>query len=567
MKQNALIINLRRLGDIYATSRLVSSLKDQGYQVSMLVYKESAQATNNMANIDRVFSIDRKEIITLKNNKLFSDAMALDSLYTQVKDAYETKWSHVINFSNDKVGAYLSSYIAGNESVIIGTSFDNSLRVRTSSEWARLFNDFITTSKYSPVHATDAFIQMTGGKTTISATNGVRLSDSHNSKALKYITHIKENYGFSPGMAKVIGLQLRTSDGLKDVTTQTWIDYITQLLNGQTFIPMLLIAPTEEERVIAKDINSEFENKLIIVEADLSALASVVKNIDLLVTPDTVTKHIADSVGTPSLEISLGFAPFLKQGSCTPESLILSYEISKRCFSQSEAHEQADKIFAQNEAITAGDIYAATLFFFSSNKRNKPVLSKNISLYKVAQDNHGIRYDFISGARNDEIEIERLMTRSYFHLLLENQDDTSTYESVANISREAVSAWCSKEKNVITNLMKDLLGTLRSLVQGQEATAKKSNEFVANLGKLLQHAETKSLVSIPTMIFQSKLEGIRASSAQESAKEVESFLYELKGDIQKALVCIKGLEDADLAARKAELMNKAHESKNTDVQA
>jgi len=69
----------------------------------------------------------------------------------------------------------------------------------------------------------------------------------------------------------------------------------------------------------------------------LQAVASVLMNIDLLVTPDTAIKHIADLTDTPVIEVSLGHAPFLKQGSYNCESLILSDDITTREFHTKKA--------------------------------------------------------------------------------------------------------------------------------------------------------------------------------------------------------------------------------------
>jgi ADP-heptose:LPS heptosyltransferase len=77
-----LIINLRRLGDVFSTAHLINSLTANGEnQVSLLSYKESSKASNILKNVSNVFEIDRKELITLKTNKLFSDGFAFEQLF------------------------------------------------------------------------------------------------------------------------------------------------------------------------------------------------------------------------------------------------------------------------------------------------------------------------------------------------------------------------------------------------------------------------------------------------------------------------------------------------------
>ena len=58
--KSILIVNLRRLGDIYTTSHLINSLtSSSNCQISTLVYKESEAAAKTIKNITNVYTIDR----------------------------------------------------------------------------------------------------------------------------------------------------------------------------------------------------------------------------------------------------------------------------------------------------------------------------------------------------------------------------------------------------------------------------------------------------------------------------------------------------------------------------
>jgi hypothetical protein len=107
--------------------------------------------------------------------------------------------------------------------------------------------------------------------------------------------------------------------------------------------------------------------------------------------------------------------------------------------------------------------------------------------------------------------------------------------------------------------MKDLLGTLRSLLQGQE-NKKASRDFVNNLSKLIAHSDDDSIVQIPVTMFKTKIESINAKTFEENTKEVELLLYNLKSDIQKVLHCIKKLGDHILAQKKEVFMHRPSET-------
>jgi hypothetical protein len=254
---------------------------------------------------------------------------------------------------------------------------------------------------------------------------------------------------------------------------------------------------------------------------------------DMLITPCTAIKHIADLTETPVLEVSLGHAPFLKQGTYSKDSLILTDVISNREFTKANATSQT--------SITALDIMSCMLYTLTRSKAIKPRLSNNVTLYQSSFDQMGIRYTPIAGTVNTKIEIHRLMSRQLISTWFEQNSDMHIYQDVCNLDLNTATEWTNSEKAVVTNVMKDILGTLRSLLQSSE-NKKSSRDFVMNLGKLISHIQSESLVQIPVSMFKSKLEAINVKTFEENTKEVEMLLYELKSDMQKILQCLQELE-------------------------
>lgn len=552
--KNILIINLRRLGDVYTTGHLINSLtKTEGNNVSLLVYKESSKAARNLKNISNLHVIDRKEIITLKTNKLFSDGFALEQLFNQLQEIKNQKWDEIINYSNDMVGAYLCSYLRGSTDKVVGVHFNQDRNIVTNNDWEILFNDVLPVVKYAPVHFVDCYHKMIGipwnGEGEKILTNS-----EHNATAFSNMNTIRRSQSGSENTAKIIAIQLKTADNAKDIPKDTLTELLSLIRLNQDLIPVLLIAPTDDERRYASDINSKFNNDLVVIEADLEAVASVLMNIDLLITPDTAIKHIADLADTPVLEISLGHAPFLKQGSYSQGSLILTDIITERNFIKGE-----DTLNSSKESnIKAHDIMASVLYFFSKTKAIRPRLSNDITLYSCSFDKLGARYSVVAGTVDAQTEIHRLMSRQLINAVYDQNESSEIYDDVTDFGLVASSNWCSKEKSNVTNVMKDLLGTLRSLLQSLE-NRKSSRDFVMNLGKLIAHADTSSLVQIPVTMFKTKIESINAKTFEENAKEVEVLIYELKSDIQKVLHCIKQLEDNISTQRKADFINRGTE--------
>lgn len=546
--KKVLIINLRRLGDVFSTSHLINSLTAGGdTQVSLLTYKESAKAAHNLKNVTNVFEIDRKEIISLKTNRLFSDGFALEQLYKQLSPMKDQEWDKIINYSNDTVGAYLTSYLKDSAKEVTGVHFSHNRNIVLQSDWELLFNDILPVVRYAPVHFIDCYHKMAGVK-IVKQGEKFKTSSHYNEMAFNHINNIRRTHNITDKSSKIIGIQLKTADAAKDIPEAILHKLVKLIRANSELVPIILIAPVDEERRSAVTFNESHNNELIVVEADLTAIASVLMNIDLLVTPDTAIKHIADLTDTPVVEVSLGHAPFLKQGSYSKEALILTDVISSRSFSKkSEASQSATN-------ITAEDILATVLFALSNTKTIRPRLSDNVTLYQASFDQMGIRYAPTAGTVNPKIEIHRLMSRQLIGVMFDQQPSSALYQEVCNVDLQAAISWTTSEKAVVTNVMKDLLGTLRALIQSTE-NRKSGRDFVINLGKLINHVEADSLAQIPVSMFKSKIEGINSTSQAENLKEVEVLLYELKTDMQKILQCLKELE-AQIGNNKVEDMIK-----------
>jgi ADP-heptose:LPS heptosyltransferase len=545
-----LIINLRRLGDVFSTAHLINSLTNgTGNQVSLLTYKESSRAAENLKNITTFFEIDRKEIITLKTNKLFSDGFAFEQLFKQIAPIKNQRWDQIINYSNDVVGAHLTSFLEASTKQIIGIHFNQNRNIVTHNDWELMFNDILPIVKYAPIHFVDCYHKMTGAK-LVKDGEKLNTNPSYNETAFNNINEVRRENGYEKS-SKIIAIQMKTADAAKDIPENILHNLVNLIKKNEEMIPFLLIAPTDNERKMAAEFNALHNNEVVIVEADLQAISSVLLNIDLLVTPDTAIKHIADLTDTPVLEISLGHAPFLKQGSYAKETLILTDVISSREFTTEAAVKQT--------SITANDIMSCIFYAMTRSKAIKPRLSNGITLYQSTFDQMGIRYSPIAGTIITKIEIHRLMSRQLINMIFEQNPDAGIYLDVVNLDLKTATEWADVEKTVITNVMKDILGTLRALLQSAE-NCKSSREFVMNLGKLISHVDSESLVQIPVSMFKGKIETINAKSFEENTKEVEVLLYELKSDMQKILQCLKELEEQINASKMEDMIARNLES-------
>lgn len=540
--KDTLIINLKRFGDIFAMSNLVDSMvaSNNDTTISLLVFKEFLPAAKTIKNVSNIYTLDRKEILGYRHNPIFSDGFAFEAMFNQLQDAKKTTWDRVINYSNDPISAHLTSYLTSNSSQHTGIKISTQRNAIPSSEWDMVFNDVLTEYKHTPLNFVDCYHRMLN-----IPFNGegirVRTNTSHNEAAFKNISYIKKQESLGNKEAKIVGVQLFASNEHKSLLPETLSNIIDDLLFSEEYYPVLLIAPTEKERAFAKEINTAFDNKLISVEADFSALSSVLMNIDYVITPDTAVKHLADLVETPCVELSLGSAPLFKQGSINTESIIISPIVSKRSFSISEI-EQNKELQNQNSWIKASDVLAALDMINPDTEPKQHKFSTDLTIYKPYKDSFGTRYKAVAGDINENAEISRLMSRQLVFSLFKLNSDNSIYSELVNFDHKILREWTVNEKNAITDVTKDLLASLRSLLQITD-NKKIVPLFINSLDSLLAHCNSDKLIGVTNLMFRSKLEALDTGNITQSVKEVEALLYELKGDIQRICTVIKDLEE------------------------
>lgn len=530
--KNILIVNLKRFGDILTTANLVNSYicENPKNKVSLLIFKEFERAAKNIANVDQIFTIDREKFLTLHKNKIFSDAFSLNTLINNLSDIKSTDWDVVFNYSNDRVSTHLCSFFKNNAASTVGISFNNTCSIEYSSEWDIIFNDVITSYKYSPINFIDTYHKM-ANLTKAKRSAVLRTNEVHNKSAVTNFGQIRKS---ADGESrKIIGVQLTASTSRKELEREKLITLIDTIASDDRFVPVLLLAPTDTERAILKEVNGEFNNSLISIEADFLALNSVLMNIDLLVTPDTACKHAADLLGTPTIEISLGESPLFKQGVTNEDSLIYTNDVSTRSFSIKECSKKE-----QNNMITAKDIFAGIEYLLEG--KNVEELSDGVTIYHPVSDKLGSRYSWFAGELNEKIEINRHIGRQFINNFFGLGEDLSIYADVGRYSKDGITTWLNTEKSVLTEFTKDLLGALRSLT-GNGSSRK--NEFIHNLGTLLSYCEYDGINAIPAIIFRARVEALNTSNIDHSTKEIEGLLYELKGDLQKLHKTFKSFEE------------------------
>ncbi|MBK23750.1 MAG: hypothetical protein CME70_07060 [Halobacteriovorax sp.] len=515
---NVLFVNLKRNGDIFNTAALAHSyLKEHPHATPyILTYDEFKKATKPLSVFKGVFTLDRKKLTTFNNHNLYSNGFALDELLCELKGIESIVWSDIINYSSDRASTFLCNYLqAATNANIKGVSFGKYNNIDYKSNWEVVFNEVITNSNLSPVHFSTAYHGMLGVSENTGSYSIKRIK-KHDDTVENNFTSLKKNNSAKGANCSLVGIQLSTSLDSKNWDSTQITKLIESVLDDYELYPLILIAPSDEERALSREINEKFDNKLVVVESDFLALSSVLRGLDVLVTPDTSVKHLADLNEVKVVEYTHNLETTLKQGSRGKSNIIIDLKDNSL------------------------DLILNSIKFLidPTDSAIKKIWNKNV--YFTFDDQLGWNLRPINGEFSTQL-LKRQLKRTYIANWCDITLDWDIKKYFSDYNYSEVQTIIDEEKNFIGEVSRDLLGTLRSLVKASESKAE-ANNFVVSLDKLLNHCDKDLMGSIPVSEFKALLENLDRTSNQEQLRSAEELLYKLKKNLQMALTCLNTVE-------------------------
>lgn len=532
-----LIVQTKRFGDIFQTAHLVSAIQQEGHEVSILCFKEFIKATEVISGLKNVFSLDRKRILSFYKNHIYPDGIAFDEFAQNLSSIKAHEFDYIINLANDRMSTSISSFLGTKQGTrVLGQKISKTNTIEPSDFWSLLFNEVLTTFKASPYHTRDVFHHIALLRNSPHQGSHEILEHNHQNDdvAKNHLEKLRETKG-SAEKTFLVGIQLTASIKEKEIPYDSIIELIRLLNNSENLIPILLLAPTSKERELGEKINQEVGFPVVSVEADFKALVSVLKHIDLVVTPDTAIKHLSDLAQTSCLEVSLGNAPVLLQGSVHTKSLIFSKAFSQRSFRISKP----ENTLSLN---IGNDLYQAIHFYFYNKEPN--FQDDRFSLFRAHPVKDGIVYLPVMKDFDSDFHLTQLASRLMLgHMIHGEVDYKLCHQLTENFSKKTSLDWIQKQKEEAIPFSRALLKTLKTVIQAQK-DIKTSGSFVEALDELLSYADSEKLCAIHALIFRGRIESLSSRTQQENLKEVESLLYELKDFIQAELYTLRAIEIA-----------------------
>ncbi len=504
--KKVLIISLKKFGDVASTAHLVSSIKKESpsSEVTLLTFTESAKITSALSCIDHLVIINRARVLSLKSAPIFSDAYALNEFIRPIEELKSTHWDLIINHSNDSVSTYLASYLDAEKHS--GIIFGADKIARHSSFWSKVFNEVITSQKQSSFNFTEVYHR--DNKLTQNQQSNSLYSTAQNEEVVSH----KFNELNDGGNKRIVGIQLKSSSINKDIPTKIIEDYTRFCLGSDDLIPVFLISPDIVEKKYASQLCENIGSEITSIETDFRALPSVIKALDLLITPDTSVKHIADLARVPMIEFCAGEAPLFKQSSITHGNIIINPRGGRA------------------EKVEVNDFIKASLGLLKIGVTHDDY-SEGVSVYQVTNENNRIDYHNIGLILNEREEIERQINKSIIYLLGGLESEAFNIDITHSVSKEALKNFVQDRKIDLLEMLKSILSTLRSLSQASHGQ-KQLDIFLQSFENLLSYANQDNIVGIIAKLFRANIETIQSSTLEQNLKTMEAELFQLKSNIE-----------------------------------
>ena len=322
---------------------------------------------------------------------------------------------------------------------------------------------------------------------------------------------IRENQRVYDREVKIAGIQIFSELASDSFDKDIILNLVDNILDRNDLFPILIISHSKEQRAFAKDINERLNNSLVIIEASYQALSAVVSNLDLLITPKSATKHLADLVKTSTIEVSFNKDNLFKQPSIRNNNILI-----------------------HTNQLKAVDAIMNAIEFKISGTNN---FGSSHEVYQVQNVNNNVIYLPLS---NNYISQAKYLLREYKKIALNPELGVPDLKCV---NKELLKEYFEEEKICAMNILKDVLSLLRSIKEFKNT--RRSQRFIESTDKIFEHINEETMFSPILTLFKNKLENLKTNNVTDSIALVEQYTYDLKNEIQLILNNIKGIDIQD----------------------
>ncbi len=542
-----LLINLKENNDFFASTRIISAIKNEypNSSITFLTLDSLQDEANILDNIDHIITFEKKKLISILNSQIYNKGFAVNLLSDFLSQVNSQPWSKIINYNNDYLSTYITSYLKLGQSEnadTVGGVLNKSFSLQAETAFEAYYNGPYTKSANASFCQNDIVLNLLSVKNNLT-TPGLKCNPEHERIAYHNFQKLRALEG-NPNV-KIIGIKIKSSNIETDISTKTIVDALNLILDNPDFFPVILIEPREEERLAANEINQFFDNSLVTIEADIIALPSVINNLDLLITPETKTKQISSLFNVPTIELHTKPKDFYKHFNYQ-ENLII--------------------IFSKTSDIEGKYIYDAICDLLFQKTINWGQ-HKNIHCFRPVRDELGL---ILLPLNQEQMpissEIRRILSRICLAKFNNIQIDTKVHFDHLNNYQHNLRIM-SQEKEKLAALTRHLLKALRMLVRPPEQIVNPDTHLEETLKEILEfEGPDKSIAGICSSLFKIYANKYLIHTAADSTNAIEKELFVLKRYVQISFEVIKHFESYCLDVKNTNLINNV-KTKSSELRA
>lgn len=518
--KNILILNLGTTNDLLSSAHLIGAIKtsDSNTNIEIVTAKENQDIANIINNVSKVHFLDTQLIKNVLENKLYSDAFAINEFMSVINPLTEGNWDKVINYSNDNVSSYLISALNAENKV--GTYINDIGAPRHTGQWS-IYQNFVASNLMRQSIDKITIRNHMVGLPVYSDIEKIKNSADYSMVAGQNFSRIRKMNG-SPATF-VIGINLESGYDDYSMELDTLTDLIEAMEESTDYKPVLLLNGKNYQRQLANDLNKQFNNNLISINIETIALPSVMANLDALISTSSDQLTIADTMDVKSIELR---------------------DFSGKTYTPTVFNSGNYTIYAKEERTLSSDILLALNEEFGTELPINYMSSEN-PVYKSVQDDYGSFFTQIRGNINIQKELRYHIERSFFFQAMGYAKNEELFSHIReNTEGEHLTKFITTLKSELTSTVKILLATLRSLKSVRNSQSN-LDSFVSYLDTLITIGKEDSIVSSIIRNFEGRIENIEADNIDTNIKSIETNLFQLKSELQALTNIMADLFEVD----------------------
>lgn len=410
MGENILIINLTRMGDLIQTSPAIAGIVRQRPEarVTMLANAKFAATARFIPGVDELLTFDPHQFGSPDGVDEVDVLAMYDYLDGLAAGLAARRFDRIINLSHSKASAMLALLIGAPDIRGFGATQRGERMIR--DPWLIYFTSLLAFRKLNRFNLVDLYLRGSGAVQD----GSLRLSLNPARAPSEGFTRALTAHGVREGDL-VIGIQAGASREDRRWDPRSFAAVADRLARERGAKIVLFGAPSEKKlgdqvagAMAAPAIN-------LIGQTGLGELVHWVKRLDLLITNDTGTMHIAAALGRPIVALFFVHARAEETGPYCENAIVLQADIEcAPC-----THQTVCGHMTCLRLITPDDVAAASFMALDGTKElpKAPGLFARTLVYRSAFNFHDRMIDFVP-IRYVELRKEELFAYVYRPLMI-----------------------------------------------------------------------------------------------------------------------------------------------------